>query len=254
MSTPSAATAAAVPTDTPGSQASLSLHRAAERPTVPRKLSSIGAKGVMAVTGAILTLFVIGHMLGNLQIYLGHEHLNAYAAKLQGMQEVVWLVRITLLSAFVAHIGIGTWLTLKNREARPVPYVYNATRKASLASRTMLWSGLVLLAFVIFHLAHYTLGWVQPDYFGYKDALNRHDVYRMEIEGFRVWWVSLAYIVSMLLLGWHLSHGIGSTFQSLGVNHPRWTPIINRVGFWLAMVLMIGNSSMPLAVMVGVVK
>src|SRR5262245_41617107 len=139
MPTPTTATDARVGTSAPGSQIPLAAERGA------RRLSSIGAKALMAVTGAILTVFVIAHMLGNLQIYLGPEHLNAYAARLQGMQEVVWIARLVLLTAFVTHIGLGLWLAAGNRAARPVPYVFQATRRATVASRTMLWSGLVLL-------------------------------------------------------------------------------------------------------------
>jgi succinate dehydrogenase / fumarate reductase cytochrome b subunit len=216
-------------------------------------LRSIGAKAIMAVTGAGLTLFVIGHMVGNLQLFLGPEAINSYAAKLKGMPELLWIARIGLLVFFVTHIWLGIWLWQRNKVARPTPYVYQATREASLASRTMLYSGIVLLAFVIFHIAHFTLGLVQPDYYDHKDSLGRADVYRMMVLGFRVWWVTLAYVVSMLLLGFHLSHGISSLFQSLGLNHPRYTPKIKQGGFALAMILMAGNIAMPVAVLLGFV-
>jgi succinate dehydrogenase / fumarate reductase, cytochrome b subunit len=222
------------------------------RPIV--SLSSIGAKSIMALTGLGLTFFVIAHMLGNLQLFLGPDALNAYAAKLKDMPELLWLARLGLLAIFAIHIALGIWLWLNNRQARPVPYVYQNTRAATVASRTMLYSGLVLLAFVVFHLAHYTFGWLYPDYLTFRDPKQRFDVYRMTVEGFRVWWVSLAYIVSMLFLGLHLSHGIASTAQSLGINHPRYNPWIKNGGLALAVILTVGNIAMPVAVLLGVVN
>jgi succinate dehydrogenase / fumarate reductase cytochrome b subunit len=219
-------------------------------------LASISAKAVMAVTGIGLTIFVIGHMVGNLQLFLGPEALNGYAAKLKGMSEVLWAVRLGLLAFFLAHIYLGVRLSLDNARARPVPYAFKDYRKATLASRTMLYSGLVLLAFVIFHLAHYTFGWLYPEYLTFHDPKDptRHDVYRMTVEGFRVWWVSLAYIVSMLLLGLHLSHGVSGMFQSLGWTSPRYLPWINRAASVVAIALMAGNIAMPLAVLLRIVN
>jgi succinate dehydrogenase / fumarate reductase cytochrome b subunit len=213
-----------------------------------RPLTSVGAKSIMAVTGAGLTGFVVVHMLGNLQIFLGPEHLNAYAAQLKAVPEVLWVARIGLLLFFAVHIVLAFWLTTQNSQARPIPYVFQATRQATVASRTMMYSGLLLLGFVIFHLAHYTFGIGHPEYLDFRDAKDRHDVYRMTVEGFRVWWVSLAYIGSMLFLGLHLSHGVASSFQSLGVTNPRWQPWIQRGGLALAVVLTAGNIAMPLAV------
>jgi succinate dehydrogenase / fumarate reductase cytochrome b subunit len=224
------------------------------RPATAPGLTSIGAKAIMAFTGAGLTLFVIGHMVGNLQVFLGPEALNKYAAFLKSVPELLWAVRIGLLVLFVAHIYVAFWLTAGNRAARPVPYVFQATRQASIASRTMMYSGALLLAFVIFHLAHYTFGWLYPEYLTFHDPKDRHDVYRMTVEGFRVWWVSLAYIVSMLLLGLHLSHGISSLFRTLGVGNPRHMRCIRATGFSLAMILMVGNIAMPLAVLLRIVR
>jgi succinate dehydrogenase / fumarate reductase, cytochrome b subunit len=217
-------------------------------------LRSIGAKAIMALTGAALTLFVIAHMLGNLQIYLGREAVNSYAAKLKGMPELLWMARLGLLAVFLTHISLAIRLSMRNKEARPVAYVYQATRQATLASRTMLPSGLILLAFVIFHLAHFTLGVVAPDAFDKRDALGRHDVYGMVVAGFQVWWIVVAYAVAMLLLGLHLSHGVASLFQSLGIAHPRYTGWIRRAGMTVALVLLAGNLSMPLAVLIGFVR
>lgn len=217
-------------------------------------LSSIGAKSIVALTGMGLTLFVIAHMVGNLQLFLGPDALNAYATKLKEMPELLWTARIGLLTIFVVHIGLTLWLAVHNRQARPVGYVFPNTRAASIASRTMVYSGLALLAFTLLHLAHYTFGLMNPEYLTAMDPKNRHDVYSMVVRGFRVWWVSLLYIISMLLLGLHLSHGVSSMFQSLGLNRPRYNPWIQRGGLTVAWVLMIGNISMPVAVLLGFVK
>src|SRR5262249_40293306 len=163
-----------------------------------------------------------------------------------------------LLTMFLVHIWLGVRLKLDNVAARPVSYSFRNTIQASLASRTMIWTGLVILAFVIFHLAHYTFGIVTsaPDgvhYLDLHDAKGRHDVYAMTVHGFKNVPVSLAYAIAQILLGVHLSHGVGSLFQSLGVNHPRYTPWINRGGVALSVLIVLGNCSMPLAVLLNVI-
>jgi succinate dehydrogenase / fumarate reductase cytochrome b subunit len=211
----------------------------------------------MAFTGLGLTLFVIAHMLGNFQVFLGREALNGYAAALKHMSSLLWIARIGLLVLFVLHIAYGVNLWLANRAARPVMYHFKKYREATLASRTMIVTGLVILAFVLFHLAHYTFGLVQKDpvtgqsFLEMKDPtdLKRADVYAMTIYGFRNPVISLLYIVSMALLAFHLSHGVQSLFQSLGLNHPRWFPFLKGLSLVVAVVIFVGNSSMPLAVL-----
>lgn len=230
--------------------------------------SSLGRKFLMALTGLGLTLFVIAHMLGNLQVFAGRDALNSYAAALKHMPGLLWTARIGLLVIFVLHIAYGINLALANREARPVMYHFKRFREATLASRTMIWTGLVILAFVLFHLAHYTFGIVQKvpvidadgKVVGYESPLKledvknvqdpkRHDVYAMTIYGFREWWISLLYVVGMALLAFHLSHGVQSLFQSLGLNHPRYFPFLKGLSLVAAVVIFVGNSSMPLAVL-----
>jgi succinate dehydrogenase / fumarate reductase cytochrome b subunit len=226
--------------------------------------SSLGSKFLMALTGLGLTVFVIAHMLGNLQVFLGREALNSYAENLKHMSALLWMARAGLLTIFVLHIVYGVKLYLANRAARPVLYHFKKYREATLASRTMLWTGLVTLAFVLFHLAHYTFGAVQTapvrDAQGnvvYKSYLEledphdpkRQDVYGMTVYGFRHPLVSLLYIVAMALLAFHLSHGFQSLFQSLGLNHPRWMPLLQGASLVVAVVIFVGNTSMPLAVL-----
>lgn len=225
--------------------------------------SSLGSKYLMAITGLGLTGFVIVHMLGNLQVFLGREALNAYAKALKGNPAILWGARLGLLAIFVAHIVYGVRLYLRNREARPVPYVLKRFREATAASRTMLPTGVVILLFVIFHLAHYTLGWVATapvldprtqlttatNYLELHDPAGRHDVYAMTIYGFRNPLVVLIYVLAMGALAFHLSHGFGSLWQSLGWNNRRWAQLLAKASIGLAAVIFVGNVSMPLAVL-----
>jgi succinate dehydrogenase cytochrome b subunit len=231
---------------------------------LPALATTVGSKLLVALTGLALTGFVIVHMSGNLLLFKGRDALNSYALFLKDHGALLWALRLGLLAAFVLHIALAVRLTLRNRAARPHRYAYEDTVQATWASRTMIWSGLVILAFVVFHLLHYTFGLVAataPDGTNFldlresltqtspRDPAFRHDVYDMTVYGFRNVPVSIAYIVAQLFLGLHLWHGIASTFQSLGWNHPRWNPTVTFVGRAVALIVVIGNVSMPLAVM-----
>ena len=215
--------------------------------------SSISRKALMAVTGLGLLGFVIVHMIGNFQVYEGPDALNAYAKMLREMPALLWVARLTLLLLFAAHIYLGITLYLENRAARPVGYVRFQYEQANIATRTMLLSGLVILAFVIFHLLHFTLGTVQPEYFEGRDAAGRHDVYAMVIHGFRNPVITVSYIVAQLFLGLHLYHAVPSMFQSIGWKHPRYNPLIEKLGLIVALLIVIGNISMPLSILFGIV-
>ena len=214
----------------------------------------IGLKFLVALTGAMLVIFVTGHMLGNLQIYLGPEAVNSYAATLKSMPGLLWAARLGLLAALVIHVWGITTLTLDNRQARPVAYAEKHSRQASFASRTMALSGLVLLAFVVYHLMHLTLGIIHPEYYGLRDMQGRHDVYSMTVLGFREPAIALSYIAAMGLLGMHLVHGVASAFQSMGWNRPKLFPLVGVFGRALALVIVIGNISIPLSCWLGVIK
>jgi len=211
--------------------------------------STNGKKVVMAMTGAILFLFVVGHMLGNLQVFEGPEKLNAYGRFLHGVPELLWAERIGLLSAVILHIWASVGLVVRKTQARPVGYSKKDNIASSYASRTMYWSGPILLAFIIYHLLHLTAGVVHPG----TDYVEG-DIYHNVVSGFRVWWVSAWYILSMILLGLHIRHGAWSMFQSLGINHPRHTPILNKAAAVLAVVIVLGFISIPLSVLVGLVR
>lgn len=208
--------------------------------------SSVGRKMVMAVTGVILFGFVVGHMLGNLQIYLGPEKINHYAALLKSTGGMLWAVRLGLLVAVGLHIWAATMLTLTSWSARPQGYRVVESRGSTYASRTMRWGGPILGFFIVYHLLHLTVGSAHPGF-------SHEDVFANVVRGFSVWWVSAAYIVAMLALGLHLYHGAWSMFQTVGLNHPRYDPLIRVFATVFAVAIVVGNISIPVAVLSGVV-
>ena len=217
--------------------------------------SSIGRKYIVAVTGVILVGFIVGHLLGNLQIFLGPDYINSYAEKLRAMGVLLWVVRIFLLVTVVLHIYFTIRLAIDNRKARPVPYARKEHVKSTMASRSMWISGLLLLAFIIYHIAHFTVQVADPRFALLKlDPLNRHDVYSMMVYGFQNVIVSAFYVVAMFLLALHLSHGTSSFFQSLGLNDKRLTPKLARGGRIFAWLIFAGYVSIPLAVLAGLIK
>ena len=211
--------------------------------------SSIGRKVVMAVTGAILVLFVLGHMIGNLQVYLGPEALNHYGVLLRQLLHGagLWVVRAVMLTAVSLHIWSATSLTLESRRARPEGYREQKWKESTYASRTMRWGGVIILLFVIYHLLHFTTGTVHPNFI-------EGDIYHNFVTGFQSVPVSIAYIVAMLALGLHLRHGVWSMFQTLGVSHPRYIRMAHVTAWVVAIVVVAGNISFPVAVLAGVVK
>lgn len=216
-------------------------------------LSSVTAKIGMAVTGAGLVGFVVAHMLGNLQIFLGQEALNAYAYKLKSMPALLWVARSGLILLFGGHLGLAFYLRKLNKAARPLKYAFADPVEASFASRTMLLSGLVIFTFLIYHLLHFTLGVTNPDTHHLVDANGHHDVYSMVVLSFQNVLISGAYIVAMLFLGLHLSHAISSMIQTLGFVSGESRAWIERIGIAMAGVLMVGNISIPLSVLLGLV-
>jgi succinate dehydrogenase / fumarate reductase cytochrome b subunit len=211
--------------------------------------STVGKKIVMAVTGAILFIFVIGHLLGNLQVFEGPEKLNAYGAFLHSIGEVLWPVRIILLIAVALHIIATVQLALRKKRARPIGYSRKQAIASSYASRTMYWSGPIVLAFIIFHLLHLTAGYVHPG-----AAYIEGDVYHNVVSGFQVWWVSLSYIVAISLLGLHLRHGLWSMFQTVGIHQPQHTARLKKAAMVIAVLIVLGYISIPISVLLGLVK
>jgi len=210
---------------------------------------------IVAVTGAILILFVIGHLLGNLQIFLGPEWINGYGEHLRELGPLLWIVRGSLLLVVILHIYYTIRLAIENRRARPDHYKRQDTVKATFASRSMVFSGIILLAFIIYHLLHFSVRVTDPQFNTLPvDPLNHYDVYSMMIIGFSHPLVSGFYIFSMFLLCLHLSHGSSSFFQSLGLNNQKLAPRLAFAGRIFAWLLFIGYSSIPAAVLLGWVK
>ena len=217
--------------------------------------SSVGRKIIVALTGVILILFVIGHLLGNLQIFLGPEWINSYSQHLRDLGPLLWLIRAVLLATVLLHIYFTILLAVENRRARPDHYRDRNYVKASWASRHMVVSGLVVLAFIIFHLLHFTAQKFNPQFPLLKlDPLNRHDVYSMMVYGFQNIYVSIFYVVGLFLLTLHLTHGSSSFFQSLGLTNQRLTPKLAIAGRIFAWLLFIGYTSIPVAVLLGFIQ
>ena len=208
--------------------------------------SVIGKNVIMAVTGFILSGFVLGHMIGNLQIFAGPEKLNAYAAFLHSLGGLLWVARLVLLASVGLHIAMAVQLTMLKLEARPEAYVKKSALVSTYAARTMIWSGPIVGAFIIYHLLHFTTGQAHPDF-------KPGDVYANVVTGFRNPAVSLFYMVANILLAFHLYHGVWSMFQSLGVAHPRYTPVLKRVAQAYGIIIGLGNVAMPMAVLTGIV-
>ena len=208
--------------------------------------STIGKKAVMAVTGVVLAGFVAGHLLGNLQIFLGPDRFNGYAHALKSLPELLWAVRITLIVSVFAHIWSSIQLAVVKSEARPIDYVRRKSIVSSYASRTMYMSGPIIAAFVIYHLMQFTFGVGGTPYM-------ESDPYGNVINGFRVPAVSLFYILAMLLLCLHLRHGLSSIVQTLGLTHPRYTPQLKALAVIVATLIFFGFVSIPVAVMAGVI-
>ena len=209
--------------------------------------STIGKKVIMALTGAVLFGFLIGHMLGNLQVFLGREVMNHYAETLHGNLPLLWGVRILLLVSVLLHTWAAVQLTALKAAARPVAYVKPANVQASTGSRTMMLSGPVIALFVIGHLLHLTTGTIHPQFVELHAFENVVNAFSNPI-------ASGLYIIAMILVGFHLSHGIWSMFQSVGFSHPRYTPLIKKFSGVFAWVLIAGFIAVPISVLAGLVR
>ena len=240
--------------------------------------SSLGKKYIMAVSGFVLFLFVIGHLAGNLQIFLGPEAINRYGHFLQSNPELIWPARLGLLLMVALHIWSASKLSIENKQARPVAYSEYRPIGSTYASRTMLMSGLILLAFIIYHLLHFTVqvqaingtghdfrefnepgpaGVTAPSAAALAPGAKaeplpgRHDIFKMMVVGFSNIWVSAFYVVGMALLCLHLSHGTSSMFQSIGWKNEAYRPLLDQAARGLALLIFIGYASIPVAILMG---
>lgn len=220
--------------------------------------SSVGMKVLMAATGAGLLGFVVVHMVGNLLVFAGPEALNEYAHGLKSLGLLLWVARLGVLAMITVHVAVAFRLYTANNTARPTKYVMARPPETTISSQSMIISGGLLATFVLFHLAHYTLGVVEPSTYAATesnlyllDGEKVPNVFYMVVRGFQNPVMMGLYVVSMGLLGMHLSHGIASLFQSLGFNNPRFRPLVKKASWALTGLLVAGNISMPLAVFFG---
>jgi succinate dehydrogenase / fumarate reductase cytochrome b subunit len=209
--------------------------------------STIGKKFAVALTGLAMFGFLIGHLAGNLQIFMGPAKINDYAQFLHENPPLVWGTRIAMLIAVVVHIIATIQLTARNKASRPIAYHHYDPAHSTAASRTMIWGGVTIALFIVFHLLHLTTGTVHPDF-------NSADIYSNMVIGLSVWYVAAFYIFANIALGLHLYHGVWSVFQTLGINHPQYNGWRRALATIVAVVMSAGYISIPTAILLGVVK
>jgi succinate dehydrogenase / fumarate reductase cytochrome b subunit len=209
--------------------------------------SLVGKKVIMAVTGVILLLYIIGHLLGNLQIFEGPERLNAYAAFLKSTGELLWAVRIVLLVSLVLHVIASVQVSLASKRSRPAGYAEKKSIETSYAARTMIWSGPLIFLYVVYHLAMFTFLVTGPGY-------SPTDVYRNEVQAFQVPAISAFYVVAIIFLGMHLYHGAWSMLHTLGASNPRYRVLRRTIAPIVAIAITVGYIAIPIAVLLGFIS
>src|SRR5512138_2054253 len=204
-------------------------------------LTSLGSKVLIALSGLALAVFVVFHMLGNLQVFQGPQALNSYAAFLREMPMALWAARLTLLGIASVHIGLSVRLAIQNRRARPVEYVKHQYARASLASRTMTLTGSLLALFIVFHLLHLTAGLLDPTVHNRVDIHGHRDVFGNVVHAFQNPVLVMIYLAAQAVLGFHLSHELSSNLQTLGMEHPMLDRLFRGAGPLVAMLVVLGN-------------
>jgi succinate dehydrogenase / fumarate reductase cytochrome b subunit len=210
--------------------------------------SVVGRKIFMAITGQCMVLFAVVHMVGNSSIFVGPDGINAYAKHLHDLGPLVWVFRAGLLALLSVHVFYGIQLTLENNAANPTTYAVKKQLKATFSSNNMIWTGLVLLAFLIYHLLHFTAR-LTPGVVEGIDALGRYDVFTMVVSAFRNGGIVVIYLVAMATLFLHLSHGIQSFFQTMGWNTDKTQCGISTIGKAVAFILLAGYAVIPLSIL-----
>ncbi|MCM2358838.1 MAG: succinate dehydrogenase cytochrome b subunit [Geobacteraceae bacterium] len=214
--------------------------------------STVGRKILMAITGILMVLFVVVHLLGNTSIFIPGG-LNAYAEHLHALPPLVWAFRLAMLTFLVVHVLYGIQLTLENNAANPKGYAVKRQLKANFSSENMIWTGLLLLLFIGYHILHFTVR-VTPDIVQGVDSLGRFDVFTMVVSSFSHGIISLIYVAAMVVLFLHLKHGIQSFFQTMGWSSDRSLPVIVKVGAVVAVIFLIGYSSIPVSILTGILS
>ncbi len=216
--------------------------------------SSVGRKIIMALTGIVLIAFICVHLLGNSSIFIGPDALNAYAQKLHSLGPVVWIFRLVMLFVFVVHIIFGIQLSLENSAAKPDKNIQIKRLRTGFAAQTMVISGLVLLAFVVYHILHFTVRVPGMGVYEMNPATDMVNVYTMVVSGFHQAFTVLLYVVGMIFLALHVSHGFQSFWQSLGTNNDRTLPAFVSISKVFAVIVLLGYSSIPLLIIFGLVQ
>lgn len=215
---------------------------------------SIGKKAIMAISGFFLFGFILAHLIGNLLIFISPDAINAYALKLRHLSPALWVARITLIVLVIAHIATAIQITIENRKARPEKYVVQKTIGTTYAARTMMFSGLIVLSYIVFHLLHFTFKTTHPEISNFHDPSGRHDVYSMVVLSFQQPFISFIYIFATALLCMHLSHGLASLLQTLGIGSEKTIPFFKKASCAIALVIFLGYSSIPIAALAGYLK
>ena len=216
--------------------------------------TSIGKKILMACTGLLFIGFVTGHLIGNLQIYMGQDQINTYAHALKGLGVALWGIRIFLLCFFGFHIWFGIKLWWENKTSRPINYQVKTNIESTFSSRTMIYSAVLIFLFVVYHLLHFTFISTNPEYATLTDSLGRFDVYSMMILGFKNYLISGVYAIAVLFLAFHVSHGVFSLFQTLGLVTPRCQPWLQRLANLYGFLIFLGYVAIPAGVLFNIVK
>lgn len=211
--------------------------------------STVGKKAVMGITGLIGVGFVILHSLGNLLVFRGPVAINSYSHFLKSTGELLWALRVVLIVAVILHVIAAVQLAKQSRAARPIGYTKHQAQAATIASRTMRWGGALLLVFIVLHILHFTTGTIRP-----AGVFSQDDVYANVVTSFRIWWVTLFYVVAMMALGLHLFHGAWSSVRSIGVSPPTPRPLHRRISLVIALFVWAAFTAVPVAVLSGIVR
>ncbi|MCI0468762.1 MAG: succinate dehydrogenase cytochrome b subunit [Nitrospirae bacterium] len=216
--------------------------------------NAIGKKIVMAITGLLMLAFIIIHLAGNSTIYFGW--LNVYAEYLHSLPPLTWMCRIVMLIVFSIHLFFGVQLTMENRAAKPKAYAVKKSLRAAFSGKNMIWTGIIIAAFLIYHLLHFTIQTINPEISASMNAdiMGRPDVFKMVTFSFQKFFVALIYIVAMTALFLHLKHGAQSFLQTFGANNERTLPVIIKAGTTAAVILFLGYISIPIIIFIGILR
>ncbi|WP_027389135.1 succinate dehydrogenase cytochrome b subunit [Chrysiogenes arsenatis] len=216
--------------------------------------SAVGRKIFMAITGLLMFLFLVIHMLGNSSLFIGPDGLNAYAEFLHSLGAGVWIFRLVMAVLFIFHVILGIQLTAENRDARPIQYMHKKDLRTTVAAKSMIYTGVVILGFVVYHLLHFTVRITNPEISQGIDAAGRFDVYTMVVLSFENFAIAAVYIIAMFALLFHISHGLSSMLQTLGLNNGPILGTLQKIGYVVAAAIALGYVTFPVSVLLGIVK